>query len=94
MKNTMKNTMHEIIKGAATGFGIIGLTALLMAADNATAQEGHVFSDDFAEQMDKWNQEWFEKNGTRKCHNRDYKAFIMPKINEYFGIETEDETED
>ena len=98
MKNKNKNTnREEKMANALVGAYFIAMLGIviLSAIDEAkTAEKGHVFSDGLAEQMDEWNQEWFEKNGTRKCHNRDYQAFIMPKINEYFGIVTEEKTED
>lgn len=97
MKNK-KNTNREektanVLVGAylITMLGIVILSAIEEAK---TAEAGHTFSDNFAEHITEWNQEWNQNNGTRKCHNRDYQAFIMPKINEYFGIATEEKTED
>lgn len=82
----MKNTIKENIKEAAF------VTAALMAAVGIaciSAKEGHVFSDDFAEQVEKWNQEWVSEHGTEQCFKKEYQDYIMPLIRDYFGIETE-----
>ena len=98
MKNKNKNTnREEKMANALVGayfIAMLGIVILSVIEEAKTAEKGNVFSDRFAEQMEDWNQEWNQNNGTRKCHNRDYQAFIMPKINEYFGIVTEEKTED
>lgn len=88
-KNTKKENNFDNIITAGAYLAMVGLAVYALIDEARTADRGKVFSDKFAEQLNVWNQEWCQKKGTVKCHNRDYQAYIMPKINEYFGIATE-----